>query len=268
MGVDNIEPWKAALMTPEQLQHAPYILVAPNGARRGISDHHNLPVTTEQIVAAAQACFDAGAQGIHLHVRDENGQHSLDAGRYIETIAELHRVVPEMDVQITTEAADMYDVSAQLECLERVCPKWVSIAVREIARSPELVDKVYGVCAEQGTQVQHILYDADDAAVLGRWQEQGLIRSGQTDRLLVLGRYVEGQQSNPKELDLFPTAQSRWMACAFGRQEHECLLAAARRGGDVRVGFENSMTDRDDMPWKDNGSSVKALVVALKENVS
>ncbi|WP_254437904.1 3-keto-5-aminohexanoate cleavage protein [Ruegeria arenilitoris] len=242
----------------------PYVLVAPNGARRGRSDHPELPVSIDQIVDTARACFEAGAQGLHLHIRDKQGQHSLDAGQYLETMTELRRSVPGMDVQITTEAAGLFDVPAQLTCLEQVRPSWASVSVREIARAPELAPRVYELCAEQETRVQHILYDADDAALLAQWQKVGIVRDGQVDRILVLGRYSSGQQSSPKDLDQFPTGTSPWMVCAFGAQEHACLVHAARRGGDVRVGFENSLTDQNGNLWKDNAASVTALIAMLE----
>jgi len=149
-----------------QSEISPYILVAPTGARRGRRDHSELPVSMDQIVGVARACFAVGADGLHLHVRDAEGRHSLDGGLYLETIAELRQAVPKMDIQITTEAAGVFDVPAQFACLEQVRPEWASISVREISRSPEWADRVYGLCSDQGTRVQHILYDAEDAALL------------------------------------------------------------------------------------------------------
>jgi len=184
-------------MSDTQASSLPYVLVAPNGARRSHADHPALPVSTGEIVETAIACHAAGANGLHLHVRDGQGAHSLDAGRYREAMAELARTVPTMDVQITTEAAGIYDVSAQLECLQQVAPKWASISVREIARAPDLAPRVYALCAEQGTRVQHILYDSTDADLLERWQSDGIVRREQEDRLLVLGRYATGQESQP-----------------------------------------------------------------------
>lgn len=242
----------------------PYVLVAPNGARRGLADHAELPVSTDQIVKTAHACHLAGAQGVHLHVRDERGQHTLDAGRYLETISELTRAVPEMDIQITTEAAGIFDVAAQYACLQQVRPEWASISVREIARQPELAPRVYALCEDQGTRVQHILYDAADAELLTRLRETGVVRPHQVDRLLVLGRYATGQESTPADLDLFPVETSPWMVCAFGAQEHACLYEAARRGADIRVGFENSLTMADGQQWANNAASVAALVAGLK----
>ncbi|MCG7518482.1 3-keto-5-aminohexanoate cleavage protein [Ruegeria sp. Ofav3-42] len=251
-------------MSETQTPPKPYILVAPNGARRGHADHAKLPVSLQEIVDTAQSCFEAGAHGIHLHVRDQQGQHTLDAGRYLETIAELRRVVPDMDIQITTEAAGIFDVPAQLACLQQVQPQWASISVREVARAPELAAKVYDLCAEQGTRVQHILYDAEDAGLLAQWESSGTVQGGQTDRLLVLGRYTSGQESKSEDLDQFPQDSSRWMICAFGKQEHACLQLAAARGGDLRVGFENSMIDSNGNIWANNAASVSALVAALK----
>lgn len=246
------------------LKALPYVLVAPNGARRQQSDHHAIPVTTDEIVATARSCRAAGADGLHLHIRDDDGSHSLDAGRYRETLVELTRTVPDLEIQITTEAAGIFDVSAQYECLRQVRPEWASIAVREIARAPELVDRVYALCADQGTRVQHILYDTADAELLLDWQARDVVRPGQIDRLLVLGRYSTGQESRPEDLDAFPGGSSPWMVCAFGRREHDCLLAAARRGADLRVGFENSLMNADGDIWPDNAASVAALVARLK----
>ena len=69
----------------------PEIMVAPNGARRTTADHPALPVTIPQTVATARACFEAGAGGIHAHVRDAEQAHVLDAGLYSDLVAELAR---------------------------------------------------------------------------------------------------------------------------------------------------------------------------------
>ncbi len=242
----------------------PYVLVAPNGARRGHRDHPAVPISTNEIVGAATACGAAGANGLHLHVRDKAGRHTLDAGLYRETIAELSRAVPKMDIQITTEAAGVFDVQAQFECLRQVRPSWASVSVREIARAPELAPRVYALCTDQGTRVQHILYDAADAALLACWQTAGIVSCDQADRLLVLGRYAAAEESNPDDLDAFPVSAAPWMVCAFGAQEHQCLQHAALRGGDVRVGFENSLTGPDGQVWADNAASVAALIDLLE----
>ncbi len=245
----------------------PYVMVAPNGARRGPQDHPELPVTLPQIVDTAVACSLAGADGIHLHIRDKSGAHSLDPGQYRETLAELHQAVPDIALQITTEAAGVFNVRAQYECLKGSGANWASVSVREIARDPDMAPMIYGLCAEIGIRVQHILYDADDVRLLQRWQRDGIVHADQTDRLYVMGRYTRAQESSIADLDLFPAAPDRWMVCAFGRLEHQCLNAAASRGADVRVGFENSLMNSEGEPWVDNAASVAALVALLKGEI-
>ncbi len=246
--------------------HNPMIMVAPNGARRGKKDHANLPVTIEETVAASKQCNLAGAQALHLHVRDETGKHSLDHGRYKDALAALNDVVPAMRAQISTEAAGVYDVAQQLNCLQKVRPYWASISVREIAREPELADKVYGTCFETGTEVQHILYNAEDARLLARWQAHGVVRDAVPSLLFVLGHpNVSGGLTWNALLSSVSSlpASTSWMLCAFGRTEHARLIEAARLGGDCRVGFENSLTDPDERAWSDNAASVAALMAAL-----
>lgn len=249
----------------------PFIMVAPNGARRGRADHPALPATTDQIVATSVACHAAGADALHLHVRDDEGRHSLDAGRYRETLAEIAAAAPDLRLQITTEAAGIFEVPQQLACLQDLQPEWASIAVREIARDPDLAPKVYATCADQGTEVQHILYDTEDVALLKDWQRSGVVQPGQDAVLFVLGRYAPGQVSFPGNLhpfrDALPEAAD-WMLCAFGPQEHACLLAAAREGGALRVGFENSLTDHCSRPHPDNAASVAALRTLLESHLS
>lgn len=245
----------------------PQIMVAPNGARRGKADHPALPISIDEIVQTASSCNAVGADALHLHVRDDDGGHSLDAGRYLETLSELRIHLPQMKVQVTTEAAGIFDVPAQIACLTRVRPEWASISVREVARAPELAPRVYALCKDQGTKVQHILYDADDIALLRSWRESGIVRQEPASVIFVLGRYTHGQVSAPEDLTPFRAAMPDvrdWMVCAFGAAEHTCLAAAAQQGGSVRVGFENSLTAVDGIPHHDNAASVAALVSHLE----
>lgn len=244
----------------------PFIMVAPNGARRVKTDHAQIPLSVFEITATARACQSAGADGIHVHVRDDTGKHSLDAGRYLEILKELSLAVPGMRAQITTESAGIFELPEQLACLEQVKPSWASISVREVAKAPELADRLYGTCTENATEVQHILYDTDDVALLQDWQSKGIVRPNQNSVIYVLGRYTKGQVSNPDDLHTFLDAhpeRKNWMVCAFGAQEHECLQKAAAAGGDLRVGFENSLHDSNDQLHNDNASSVAALVRKL-----
>jgi 3-keto-5-aminohexanoate cleavage enzyme len=81
----------------------------------------------------------------------------------------------------------------------------------------------------------------------------------------VLGRYVDGQQSDPLELLPFMETWREagetgfWAICAFGRREGAVGAAAASLGGHVRVGFENNFHLADGGIAPNNATLVRAM---------
>lgn len=246
----------------------PRITVAPNGARRQKTDHPALPVTVSEIAAAARDCHQAGADAIHLHVRNPDGSHSLDTGLYREAIAETTRLAPDMAIQVTTESAGVFDVPAQLACLIGLAPAAASISVREIMRAPDLAPRVYATAKDAGTEVQHILYDTDDLTTLRRHLNDGTVPQDMRDVILVLGRYTPPRPARPSELAPFVTALAgdfpNWTVCAFGANEHAVMLEAAAMGGHLRVGFENNLCRPDGTPARDNAENIARIATALR----
>ena len=243
----------------------PRLMVAPNGARRGKADHPALPVTLPEIVETARACFEAGADGLHLHLRDGEGRHLLDAGAYREALEELRRAVSEMAVQVTTEAAGAYAPPAQRAVALGSGADLVSVALREMAAEEAEAPGFYAACAERGIAVQHILYEAADFDLLARLVPDGLRAAG-VQMIFVLGRYSDGQESDARDLGPFlerlaaREAPADWALCAFGRAETGCLRAAHAAGGKLRVGFENSLWHADGRVARDNAERVRAVV--------
>lgn len=254
-----------------RLAPLPRIMVAPNGARRRPADHPELPVTIPQIVADAAACHAAGAAAIHAHVRDADGRHVLDAGLYAELIAEMARKVPDMAVQITTEAADVYTPSQQRAVLRQIHPEGVSIALAEMLGDGDraAARASYHALAEAGVAVQHILYAPDQATWLAQEIATGTIPAGNLTVLYVLGRYSAGQMSDPAMLAPFLDAAAKadlapdWALCAFGRAETACLRAALAQGGKARVGFENNVYMEDGRRARDNAARVAEIAACL-----
>ncbi len=249
----------------------PYKLtVAPNGARLGKTDHKMLPIKIDEITQTAKNCFEAGAHEIHLHVRENDGSHSLNADLYRDCIQAIEATVPKITIQITTESAGIFDVPDQIECLDKLRPKAASISIREMAREPNLAKRAYAICSETGTKVQHILYTKSCVSQLIRWHEDHTIPVNQSNVIFVLGHYNPQVLAHPDHLDMFLNAingQSyRWTACAFGQNEHACLLRALQLGGGVRIGFENNMQHPDGTFLKDNSESIKRFVALATKN--
>ncbi|WP_417523664.1 3-keto-5-aminohexanoate cleavage protein [Marinovum sp.] len=249
----------------------PRLMVAPNGARRGKSDHPALPVTDDEMVETALACQAAGADGIHLHLRDPQGAHLLDAGRYATLVARLEEAVPGMYLQITSESAGRYDAAEQQAMMKALKPAHVSVGLREMVRQPGDWPKArdfYLWAADHGVQIQHILYSPAEAKAFAEACRNRLIPGESHLLLFVQGSYANGAaDAVPLEGYLAPLAEAGiahdWMACAFGPEETQSLVRAAELGGKLRVGFENSLWHTDGSLARDNADRVAALKAAL-----
>ncbi|MGC6485911.1 MAG: 3-keto-5-aminohexanoate cleavage protein, partial [Candidatus Puniceispirillales bacterium] len=242
------------------------LMVAPNGARRTRADHPAIPVTIAETVATARACFDAGAGAMHFHVRDENQQHVLDAGLYREALTELATAVPEMHLQITTEAVGRYSPAEMRDLAHAVMPPGISIGTIEMIpdREPKPEDiRLYQALNEAGTAIQHICYQPEDVDLLARLLAAADLPRDNIWCLFAIGHYT-GRISHP---DLIPPFLERldanglaadWAICAFAEEENDSLKAAIAHGGKIRVGFENSLFMPDGSIAPDNAARVAA----------
>jgi len=247
----------------------PKLMVAPNGARKQQSHHPAVPLTIPQIAQCAHACFHAGADVLHMHVREKDGAHSLDPVIYQEALDAVHETVPDMPIQITTEAAGIFNVETQLHCLKSLRPDAASISIREIARKPTLAPSVYGFCHEAGTQVQHILYDLGDVARMRNWMDKGWIPAAMNSVIFVLGKYQPMVLAQPSDLHPFLDATKDkhldWMICAFGQHELACAREALQKGGSLRIGFENNIQLPSGSRAQDNAQTVALAAALIKE---
>ncbi len=243
------------------------LMVAPNGARRTTVDHPALPVTPDALAETAEACAKVGAAVIHLHVRDDNQRHSLDPDLYRQAMAAIEAAVGDrLLVQVTTEAAGLYDRRSQMQVVRALEPPAVSLALRELVPddAPETLEEAaafFRWLGEAGIAPQFILYSPQEVARFGRLKAEGVIPQARPFLLFVLGRYG-GEPGDPAQLGAYLEAlrglSCHWMVCAFGPQEAQVALAAAEAGGHARIGFENNLHLPDGRLAPDNAALVAA----------
>ncbi|MBE9539856.1 MAG: 3-keto-5-aminohexanoate cleavage protein [Proteobacteria bacterium] len=224
------------------------ITVAPNGARKTRADHPALPITPDELAEEAAQCLATGAAMIHLHVRDEEGKHSLDVERYKAAIAAIRRRVgDDLIVQVTSEAVGVYSAEQQMAMVRELRPEAVSLAIRELcpeAGSEEAAATFFAWLETVDTAPQYILYSPADVARFEALRERGVIPGECPFVLYVLGRYGGDADASVEQLPLMIAAGKRdviWSACAFGATEERCMESALTLGGHCRVGFENNL---------------------------
>ncbi|WP_290690997.1 MULTISPECIES: 3-keto-5-aminohexanoate cleavage protein [unclassified Haematobacter] len=109
-----------------------------NGARRAGS-HPTLPVTPAELARDAALCRAAGAETVHLHVRDHGGAESLRPEHVAETLTAVREAVPGMPVGISTGAwIPPYGQRLAAMAEWSVRPDFVSVNLSE-ADAPEVI---------------------------------------------------------------------------------------------------------------------------------
>lgn len=250
------------------------IAIAPNGGRRTKADHPAIPLSVDELARDAGECLAAGAAMIHAHIRDANGQHLLDAEIYRGAIRAIKQSVGErLVVQITSESVGRYSPAEQIAVVKAVRPEAVSLALRElvpdVGHEPGFADFLVWLRQERITP-QIILYSAADALRFATLRQRGLVPWDTVPVLFVLGSYLGTRDSSPADLEPFLAPEipqhAHWMVCAFGRNEADCLVTAALRGGHVRVGFENNLHQPDGTLATNNAAQVQAVAQRLRTN--
>jgi len=249
---------------PPRGDWGPYIVaVAPTGARKSKSDHPELPLTAAEIGATAATCAAAGAALIHLHVRDRDGRHLLDAEAYRTATAAIRREAgADIVVQITTEAVGRYRPEAQMAVVRETKPEAVSVAISEIIPDPAgetAAAEFFAWMLRERITPQFILFSAAEARWFLDLKRRGIVPGEHQFVLFVLGRYSRGQQSRPADLLPFLAAwpgEGDWAVCAFGARESASVAMAVALGGHSRVGFENNIHLGDGTIAPDNAALV------------
>ena len=239
------------------------ICIAPNGARKTKKDHPQLPVTPLELARTAVACAEEGAGMIHLHVRDNKSRHTLAPEYYLPSIKEVEAAVGDkMLLQVTSEAAGMYTTSSQIDLMEQLAPHCLSCGLREFVKGKEgfaRAEKFFSQLHRAGTLIQYILYSPEDVKWYEQLCAQGVIPGKSHFLLFVLGHYGDDARGSHDLLNYLKPLRrkSRWMACAFGRNEQSVMRDAVALGGHVRVGFENNLQLPDGSLAQDNAEMVK-----------
>lgn len=250
------------------------IMSAPNGARLTTADHPRLPITVEAIAEDAAAVAAAGAQAVHIHVRDGHGGHVLDAARHLAAERAIRRRAGvDIVVQMTTEAVDRYTPRQQIDLVKAAAPEAVSIAMAELmpdAGAEAAAVELYRWMHARRIAVQHILYMPEELDRFSGYVARGLIPGERHSVIFPLGRYASDRQSRPDDLAPFVgrlreagTERYDWWVCAFGALETRLLTEAAALGGHCRVGFENNFLNADGGVAADNADRVADLRRAL-----
>jgi uncharacterized protein (DUF849 family) len=248
------------------------ITVAPTGAETSAADAPALPVTIEALVATGVACQEAGAGLIHVHVRDNQGEPTLDLARVTEAVQGL-REATDLVIQVSTGGSVHDPFDARLAVLDSE-PDSCSLSCGTVNFGADVfmnpwpfMVELYQQTQQRGIVPEFEIFDLGHVTAMRRLLDTyGPPAGGAVHADLVMG--VPGGM--PATVAAMVAAvgalppEATWSATGVGRSSVPVMMAALAAGGHLRVGMEDTLTLVPGQPVRDNAELVsRAASLAL-----
>ena len=224
------------------------ITAALNGSIPTKEMNHHVPLTPEELAAAAVRCRQAGASMVHVHARDAYGKPTLDA----EIFAQIHaQITAQSDVivQLSTGGRASIDAAARGAPVQRIRPEMASLTTGSMnfpdqvyANSFALIEQLATVMQNAGTKPEMEIFEAgmiDNALAL---RAQGLVAPPLHCDFVLGSR--GSQPATARQLLFLRESIPRdasWSVAALGRWQLPMGILAIGMGGHVRVGLEDNL---------------------------
>jgi 3-keto-5-aminohexanoate cleavage enzyme len=244
--------------------NATLITVAPTGAESAKADVPALPVTLDELVTTGKECQAAGAAVIHVHIRDERAQPTLDVARLTDTVSAL-REGTSLIVQLSTGGAVTDSFASRLAVLD-AGPDACSLTCGTVNFGDEVfanpwpfIRELYARTQELGVVPEFELFDLGHIATLHRLLgELGPPHGGHVHCDLVMGvpGGMPGDAATLVAAVAALPAGATWSATGIGRTALPVMLAALSAGGHLRVGMEDTVSFARGRPVASNAELV------------
>ena len=243
--------------------------VTPNGPW-GKDVHPEMPVSLRELVADLQACFQAGATGVHLHVRDPAGAETLEPAVVNGTCRTVRDLAAEVGARVEIGLTTGEWIVADLADRIAMIREWEGVDCATVNLSERGFEAVMEALLEAGVGI--------DVGLWAPVEMDQLLRSGLLPRAqrvsieldpgepyFLQGEPADLAQQVNEALDL---AGSTCPRLTHGMHDWTWPLVedAFRRGHDTRVGFEDSVLLPDGTRAESNAQLVEAAV-ALESRI-
>ncbi|WML52129.1 3-keto-5-aminohexanoate cleavage protein [Neobacillus sp. PS3-12] len=242
------------------------ITVAPTGAQTTREHTPYVPLTPKEIADSVYEAWQAGASIAHIHVRDENGNNTLNLDTYRDVV---NRIQDKCDIIINLTTAG--GVAMNDEDRLRVCELSPEMATFDAGsmnfgsgvflNSPNFLERLAIKLKEHQIKPEIEVFDVGMIENTMRIIKKGLI-DPPFHFQFVLG-VQGGMPATPKNL-LFMAenipAGSTWSAIGASKDQLAINTMSILLGGHVRVGMEDSVYYRKGELAKTNAQFVERIV--------
>lgn len=249
------------------------ITVAPTGAWPSKRDNPALPMTPQEIADDVYECWQAGAAVAHLHMRNEQGQGTMDKNRFRETVERIRdkcdivlNLTTSGDLNATDETrmAHFQELKPELASYDCGSMNWMHSSV--FLNTPAFLEKLAVAMNESGVKPEIEIFDGGMVYNAAYYMKKGLLKAP-LHYQFVLGAAggLDGTVENLVFLKSLIPAGSTWSALGIGKGHLPIMYAALAMGGHLRVGMEDNVFFAKNRLAASNAEFVARTVRIIRE---
>lgn len=241
------------------------ITAALTGAEVTRQEQPNLPISPDEIAAAAYECWQAGASIVHLHARKPDGSSTQDAEVFKEIITAI-RSRCDIIIQVSTGGAVGMTAGERMAPLA-LRPEMATLTTGTVNFGDDIfvnsqadIELFAQVMQQRGIKPEIEVFDSGMITTALRLVKKGLL-AAPLHFDFVLG-VPGGAPATPKTLQHFVDcipAGSTWSVAGIGAGELPMGVQAILLGGHVRVGFEDNIFYRKGVLAQSNAQLVDRI---------
>jgi 3-keto-5-aminohexanoate cleavage enzyme len=224
------------------------ITVAPTGPIASKADNPDLPTQPEEIAAAVERAYRAGAAVAHIHLRDADDRPTadLDVARHtMDLIAERCPILIQLStgVGLGVEFADRARLVELRPKMATLNPCSMTFGAAEFRNPPADVRRLAARMLELEVKPELEIYDTGHLDVCLRLRDEGLLGDGRPQFSIVLG-VAGGMAATPDNLITMVRrlpSDAIWQVIAIGRANLTLTAMGLALGGNARAGLEDTL---------------------------
>ena len=233
------------------------ITAAVTGACPKKENNPNVPMTPQEIADDVYACWKAGAAIAHLHMRDDEGNGTMDTAKFEETVNLIHTKYPDCDIilNLTTSGDIHADDEIRVAHVKKLKPEMASYDCGSMnwlnsglfINSPKFLTDCGLLFQETNTKPEIEAFDPGMIGNAAYYIKKGVLKTPVHFQFCMgCANGIPGTMKNlifMKETadELVGKGNYTWSCFGVGHSAMEMLYGAVALGGGIRVGMEDNV---------------------------
>lgn len=268
-------------MDNKALKNKVIITAAVTGAWPKKENNPNVPMIPQEIADDVYACWKAGAAVAHLHMRDDEGNGTMDTAKFEETVNLIHTKYPDCDIVLNlTTSGDIHaDDEIRVAHVKKLKPEMASYDCGSMnwlnsglfLNTPKFLTDCGLLFQELGVKPEIEAFDPGMIGNAAYYIKKGVLKTPVHFQFCMgCANGIAGSMKNlifMKETadELVGKGNYTWSCFGVGHSAMEMLYGAVALGGNIRVGMEDNVMYAKGQLAESNVQFIERAVRVIKE---